>query len=66
MTRSKKLLLRCIAKHRKITNDKYIDNDEVLEGILRQERASRRRRQNFEVNSDGAAIRLSLTNYVNN
>ena len=63
------VIITCCTLHNicQINNDKYIDNDEVLEGILRQERASRRRRrQNFEVNPDGAAIRLSLTNYVNN
>ena len=63
------VIITCCTLHNicQINNDEYIDNDEVLEGILRQERASRRRRrQNFEVNPDGAAIRLSLTNYVNN
>lgn len=39
------------------------DRNGVLENILRQESASRqRRRQHFEVNPDGNAARLSLTN----
>ena len=47
--------------------DEYIDDDGILEEVLRQEREARqRRRQNHYRNPNGVTVRLCLTNFVNN
>ena len=49
-----------------MNKDEYIDDDGILEEVLRQEwEAVLRRRQNHYRNPNGIAVRLDLTN-VNN
>ena len=60
--------IRCCVLHNicQMNKDEYIDDDGILEEVLRQEwEAGQRRRQNHYRNPNGIAVRLNLTN-VNN
>ena len=60
--------IRCCVLHDicQMNKDEYIDDDGILEEVLRQEwEAGQRRRQNHYRNLNGIAVRLNLTN-VNN
>lgn len=63
------VIVTCCVLHNicQINKDDYVDDDGLLENILRNEREARqRRRQNCQQNPDGQSVRFSLTNYVNN
>ena len=63
------VIVTCCVLHNicQIYKDNYVDDDGLLENILRNEREARQRiRQNFQRNPDGQSVRISLTNYVNN
>ena len=50
-----------------MNKEEYIDDDGILNEVLRQElEARQRRRQNNYRNPNGVTVRLCLTNFVNN
>ena len=50
-----------------MNKDEYIDDDGILEDVLRQEwEARQRRRQSHYRNPNGVTVQLCLTNFVNN
>ena len=50
-----------------MNKDEYIDDDGILEDVLRQEwEARQRKRQSHYRNPNGVTVQLCLTNFVNN
>ena len=63
------VVITCCVLHNicQMNKDEYINDDGILEEVLRQKREARqRRRQNHYRNPNGITVRLGLTNFVNN
>ena len=63
------VVITCCVLHNicQMNKDEYIDDDGILEDVLRQEwEARQRRRQSHYRNPNGVTVQLCLTNFVNN